>query len=174
MIIGLLLVGLSAGGCAATNQPEPTALPLTLIATALASPTAPEETEPEASITPPAGSTVEEEHMTPSMETPETHPLGAGEVPPDLFESVLSDLLTRTGGARADVEVLKAEQVVWNDGSMGCAQPGMMYTQARVNGYQVIFSLAGEEYDYHMSATGVFVLCESALSGPAAIGTPIE
>jgi hypothetical protein len=27
---------------------------------------------------------------------------------------------------------------VWNDGSLGCPEPGMMYTQALVNGYWLI------------------------------------
>jgi hypothetical protein len=174
MIAGLILLSFLAVGCAVAGQPEPTALPPAPVETAPASPTATKETLPELPITPPAGPTVMEDGMTTDMETPETPIIGTGEVPPDLFELVLSDLLARTGGAREAVAVLKAEQVIWSDGSMGCAQPGMMYTQAMVDGYQVIFTLAGEEYDYHMSAAGVFVLCESFLPGPAAIGTPIE
>ena len=38
---------------------------------------------------------------------------------------------------RADLKVLSAEAVTWSDGSLGCPEPGMMYTQALVPGYRV-------------------------------------
>lgn len=101
-----------------------------------------------------------------SMETPdnnndsmETPILSSGEVPQEFFDAVLDDLLTQTGGARSDVEVIQAESVTWNDGSLGCPQPGVMYTQAIIDGYQVQFRLDGQTYDYHLSDRGAFVLC---------------
>lgn len=86
-----------------------------------------------------------------------------GEVPIDVFEIVLNDLLGRTGSDRSSVSVIKAEAVVWKDGSLGCPQPGVMYTQALVNGYLIVFMTDGEEYDYHVSENGIFVLCENNL-----------
>jgi hypothetical protein len=112
--------------------------------------------------------TVEAPTETPSVvETPENGgQLPMSEVPEALFDVVLADLLERTGSDRSMVEVIKSEFVVWSDGSLGCPQPGMMYTQALVDGYQVIFAVDGNTFDYHLSDRGAFVLCES---GPEAL-----
>lgn len=99
--------------------------------------------------------------------------LEGSEVPQDLFDAALADLLAVSGGARSDVEVLKSESVVWNDGSLGCPQPDVMYTQALVDGYQIIFRVGDREYDYHLSADGAMLLCESALPNLPG-GTPTE
>jgi hypothetical protein len=132
-----------------------------------------DETEVPITIVPP----VEISTETPSeIETPENGgQMPMGEVPEALFEIVLADLLERTESDRSMVKVIKSEFVVWSDGSLGCPQPGMMYTQALVDGYQVIFDVNGDTYDYHLSDRGAFVLCQS---GPGALypssGTPIE
>ena len=34
----------------------------------------------------------------------------------------------------SEVEVVSVEEVTWRDGSRGCAQPGMAYTQALIDG----------------------------------------
>jgi hypothetical protein len=84
-----------------------------------------------------------------------------GEVPPDLLEEIIADLVQRTGAERSTVHVLQSEQVVWPDGSLGCPQPGMVYTQALVGGYQVMLEHGGETYDYRASEKGTFILCEN-------------
>ncbi|MCZ2114073.1 MAG: hypothetical protein LC131_09595 [Anaerolineae bacterium] len=87
----------------------------------------------------------------------------SGEIPQELFESVLTDLLSRIGEGRSSVTLVSAQAITWNDGSLGCPQPGAMYTQALVNGFQVIFDVAGETYDYHLSDGGYFTLCSNPL-----------
>ena len=111
---------------------------------------------------------------TESLPEGEDVELSRGEVPEELFNDVLIDLLTRTGGDRTAVEVIKAEAVTWPDGSIGCPQPDMMYTQALVDGYQVVFSLNGEAHDYHLSATGYFILCENSLPLRPGIKPPTQ
>jgi hypothetical protein len=113
---------------------------------------------------------VEEPTPTPGTRTD----FPTGEVPQSLFDLVLDDVLAVTGGARADVEVIKAEAVTWNDGAMGCPQPDMMYTQALVPGYQVIFSVGGKTFDYHLSDRGGYLLCENKLPSIGAGGTPTK
>ncbi len=93
-----------------------------------------------------------------SMDNPE---LSSGEVPQDLFDAVLADLLANTGADRSAVRVASAEAITWNDGSLGCPQPGVMYTMALVDGFQVIFDVNGDTYDYHLSDSGQFVLCNN-------------
>jgi hypothetical protein len=101
-------------------------------------------------------------------------PLLSGETPQELFDAVVDDMLARSGGDRSAVEVVKSEAVEWSDGSLGCPQPGMMYTQAIVPGYHVILALGDETYDYRLSDRGTFVLCENALPGGATESAPTE
>jgi hypothetical protein len=106
---------------------------------------------------------------TPAVSEPEVPGSGEespviGEVPADLLEEIIADVMQRTGAARSAVRVLQAEQVVWPDGSLGCPQPGQMYTQALVDGYQVVLEQDGERFDYRVAGTGYFFLCESNLN----------
>jgi hypothetical protein len=95
---------------------------------------------------------------------PENEPTPVtGEVPPELLNSILDDLTNRTGVAPKQVSIIRGQAVVWNDGSLGCPKPGMMYTQALVNGYWVELEVAGQRFDYRVSDTGYFFLCESGM-----------
>lgn len=90
-----------------------------------------------------------------------------GEVPPALMDAVRARLAADTGLDASGAEVKVAEEVEWPDGSLGCPEPGMMYTQAIVPGYRVVLVLDGREYDYRIVArSGVIRLCE----GPRPIG----
>ncbi len=51
------------------------------------------------------------------------------------------------------------ESVTWSDGSLGCPQPGMMYTQALVPGWRVIVGDGRTSLRYHASANGAWVRC---------------
>jgi hypothetical protein len=52
--------------------------------------------------------------------------------------------------------IVRAESVVWNDGSLGCPEPGMDYTQAPVKGYWVVINAAGQTYDFRVGRGGNF------------------
>jgi hypothetical protein len=56
--------------------------------------------------------------------------------------------------------VIRDQAVTWSDGSLGCPQPGVFYTQALVPGYWVVLQVGDQEYDYRASERGHFVLCE--------------
>jgi hypothetical protein len=84
-----------------------------------------------------------------------------GEVPGDLLDAIVNDAAERAGIQRDEVEVLTAESVTWNDGSLGCPEPGMMYTQALVPGYRVVVEAGGEEMHFHASEGGSFRFCEN-------------
>ena len=98
---------------------------------------------------------------TPSASLP---PLDPGPVPADLFGQILQDAVSR-GANMATLTVVQAASVTWNDGSLGCPEPGMFYTQALVDGYQVILEDAGSQYDYHASQNS-FVLCPADRANP--------
>jgi hypothetical protein len=93
-----------------------------------------------------------------------------GEVPQELLDEIIAGLAARVGVERAAVRVIRAEQVVWPDGSLGCPQPGMVYTQALVDGYHVVLEHGGKSYDYRATSSGSFFLCENSLN----LGTPVE
>ena len=83
-----------------------------------------------------------------------------GEVPADVLADLVADAAERTATEPDAVEVIQAEAVTWNDGSLGCPEPGMFYTQALVDGYHVILRAGDEELDYRVGAQGGFRLCE--------------
>ena len=71
-----------------------------------------------------------------------------GEVPEEILEKIIKDLMAKTAADRANIDVLRAESRIWNDGSLGCGKPGQVYTQAQVPGYRVILGHAGQQFDY--------------------------
>ena len=86
-----------------------------------------------------------------------------GEVPASLLESILDDLSGRLGEDSQEIEVIKAEAILWPDGSLGCPKPGEVYTQEPVSGYWIILEVGTTPYDYHASERGHFFLCERSL-----------
>jgi hypothetical protein len=64
-------------------------------------------------------------------------------------EEAVADLAASAGVDASEVEVRTAEQVTWSDGSLGCPEPGMMYTQALVPGYRIVLAVDGAEVAYH-------------------------
>jgi hypothetical protein len=91
---------------------------------------------------------------------PTTPPPVVGEVPPALLDKIIADLEGRLGPGGPAIVVTRAEAVVWNDGSLGCPQPGVLYTQALVNGYRVVLQAGSDSYDYRLAERGFFFLCE--------------
>ena len=97
---------------------------------------------------------------------PTTEPPVVGEIPADLMARLTDDAQKRAGVAAESIVTLRAEAVTWNDGSLGCPQPGMFYTQALVDGYWVILQVGDVVYDYRTSGTAYFVLCEQPSIAP--------
>jgi hypothetical protein len=83
-----------------------------------------------------------------------------GETPLELLEAIQSDLAARSGSASEEMHLIRDQAVTWSDGSLGCPQPGVFYTQAPVNGYWVVLQVEGKEYDYRASESRYFLLCE--------------
>lgn len=103
-----------------------------------------------------------------------TNPPGGApaDVPPAVWSSILDALASKLGRSvdADDVELVSAEAMTWNDGSLGCPKPGEMYTQALVDGYHVVVEVDGEEFDYRAPNRGSPRLCESPL--PRSRSTP--
>lgn len=71
----------------------------------------------------------------------------------------------------ANVAVVSDEAVTWSDGSLGCPEPQMGYTQALVEGRRVILEIDGLTYTYHSALEGGFFLCTKPRP-PASITPP--
>lgn len=97
------------------------------------------------------------------MSTPSSSPSASstpsGSVPPAKWAAILSDLSGR-GVATDDVQLVSARSVTWNSGALGCPQPGRSYTQALVDGMQVVVSANGRQYDYRFGSSDNPKLCE--------------
>ena len=87
----------------------------------------------------------------------------AGAVPDEILQKAIADAATQAGVDPAAVTVVSAEATTWNDGSLGCPEPGKVYTQALVPGYKIVLEAGGQTLDYHATETGSVKLCE----GPA-------
>lgn len=97
-------------------------------------------------------------------------PTTAGEVPAELLESILDDLMSKEGLQREGVEVERSEYVIWPDGSLGCPEPGVMYTQAQVPGYWVVVRAGDKRYDYRASDRGQFRRCKGSFKVQLPVG----
>ncbi len=82
-----------------------------------------------------------------------------GEVPDDLLQKIFADLEKQSGTNRSEFALLTAESAQWPDGSLGCPEPGQMYTQALVDGYRIVIGITDQKYDYRASEKGFFKLC---------------
>jgi hypothetical protein len=65
----------------------------------------------------------------------------------------IEDAAASAGVTAEEVALVEGRGVTWTDGSLGCPQPDMMYTQALVEGYRFVLEVAGERITYH-GATG--------------------
>ena len=96
------------------------------------------------------------------VQEPPTHIVG--EVPDSMLEAIKVDLAGRLSASVDEFEVIKAQSITWNDGSLGCPKPGQNYTQALVPGYWIILVRGDEKYDYRATERDYFFLCE--MPGP--------
>jgi hypothetical protein len=89
-------------------------------------------------------------------------------------EAARRALAARSDAPPEDMLVLSIRAVEWPDGSLGCPQPDMMYTQAIVPGYALVLQAGGERHTVHTDSEGRAVVCDRAGGGatPAPRLTP--
>lgn len=64
-------------------------------------------------------------------------------------QAAIADLATNESVEPDAVTVAGYHEVTWSDGSLGCPEPGMMYTQALVPGSLLVLESNGELFSYH-------------------------
>jgi hypothetical protein len=78
---------------------------------------------------------------------------GAGDLPASVVDPVIAEVAKLAGVPVDQVTVISAEEVTFSDGSLGCPQPGMGYTQALVDGYKIVAEAGGKTYDFRGSGS---------------------
>ena len=66
-----------------------------------------------------------------------------------LVAAARADLAATLAVGEADIGVAIAETIVWPDGSIGCPEPEMAYTQVQVEGFRIVLTNGGSSYTYH-------------------------
>ena len=129
-----------------------------------------EEGDPQAS-TPPSPSPSRTTPPPPSTAAPgPSDPVSP--VPEGLREqprvaAAIADTATREGVDPAQVVVAAWSPVTWSDGSLGCPQPGMSYTQATVDGELLMLRVETGLFQYHARTGGPFTYCADPSAGYA-------
>ncbi len=117
--------------------------------------TGPTATDPAATEAPTTPAPQEEETTMPATPAGSTAPESATPV-----DQAKADLAGRLSIDVNTIEVVETQTVTWRDGSMGCAKPGMMYTQALIPGMRILLSVDGQEYEYHSGNDRAPFFCE--------------
>lgn len=67
----------------------------------------------------------------------------------DYVALAINDLAGRLDVDPSQIGVVDDKAVTWRDGSLGCPELGMNYTQALVPGRRIVLDHAGQFYRYH-------------------------
>jgi hypothetical protein len=105
------------------------------------------------------------------MSPPTTPPLDP--IMQRLADQARQDLAGRLRVDPTTIEVVSFESVTWPDGSLGCPQPGMAYTQVPMDGYRLVLSVGKREFQYHGGgARRAPFLCEKPANPAPGAGGP--
>jgi hypothetical protein len=82
--------------------------------------------------------------------------------PDSIIAAIIEDASERLALEPGDVEVSSADKVIWNDGSLGCPEEGVLYTQTLIEGYRVVITGPERDLDYRVHSSGDFRVCENS------------
>ena len=91
-------------------------------------------------------------------------PSTGGTLPADLrtrpaVAAAIADTADREGVDPSKVVIAAWTPVTWADGSLGCPQKGMSYTQALVEGELLMLRVDTGLFQYHAPSGGAFAYC---------------
>ncbi|TBT88605.1 hypothetical protein ET989_01235 [Propioniciclava sinopodophylli] len=132
--------------------------------------TSPSERPPLASPTKPLPERTTPGPISPPVSTPAT-PVPEEIVTRPEVQAAVQAEAERLGVDPVNVTVVAYESITWNDGSLGCPEPGKMYTQALVPGHRLVLSVAGNQASYHAGNAGTFSYCPNPIL-PASGSSP--
>ncbi len=76
-----------------------------------------------------------------------------------LTQMARDDLAARLGIPTHRIQLQTMERKTWPDSSLGCAEPGKVYSQMETAGFRIVLEQDGEMFHYHTDMNRV-VLCE--------------
>jgi hypothetical protein len=88
---------------------------------------------------------------------------GPNTLPASITDPVVAEIARVAGVPVDEVVILSAQAETFSDGSLGCPVPGMVYTQALVDGYRIVAKAGGTIYDYRGSGDS-FRQCTPAVT----------
>ena len=88
-------------------------------------------------------------------------PIPALSDPQALIEKAKADLAQRLSVSETQINLVKIDQVIWPDASLGCPQEGMIYAQVQISGYLILLKYKGDEFEYHANIHGNTFYCEN-------------
>ena len=98
---------------------------------------------------------------TASLPTPSSVPV-PGEATA-VVDAAMTDAATHLSLSRDQLRVEQVEARQWPDSSLGCPQPGQLYSQIVTPGYLlVITSATGQRLEYHTDARSRVTLCRES------------
>src|SRR5438552_6419220 len=98
----------------------------------------------------------------PAVVAPVVSPVPGANVGPDEQQAVaaaLRDAVTHLGVAASDLSVQQVEAREWGDSSLGCPQPGNLYSQIVTPGFLIVINSRGKQLEYHSDTRARVVLC---------------
>lgn len=106
----------------------------------------------------------------PIRATPSANPAkpGANALPASVTDPVVAEIAKLAGVPVGEVTIISAQEMTFSDGSLGCPQPGMVYTQAIVDGYKIVAEAGGTTYDVRGSGSKFRVCSPAAKPAPSA------
>lgn len=87
-------------------------------------------------------------------------------IPPGGQEVVDRALADASQRFAVKARLVRVERVTWRDGSLGCPNPDMAYTQALVPGWRIQVASGKTTHDYHASEKGRVVYCPPGHAKP--------
>ena len=97
-----------------------------------------------------------------STPMPAGDPVATAQIPREVRRAVVADAAKRFRVAESAVVLARAEQLTWSDGSLGCPEPGRMYSQMLVAGFRVVAVTSAGELTYHTDSHGNAVSCRAS------------
>ena len=90
---------------------------------------------------------------------PEGRAVPTTAIPREVRRAVVADAAKRFKVAESAVVLTRAEQLDWPDGSLGCPEPGQVYTRVLVPGFRVVAKTVAGEMLYHTDSHGTARNC---------------
>jgi hypothetical protein len=91
-----------------------------------------------------------------------TSPPATVAIPPESVAAVdaaRQAAATYLGVGPDQLQASRVEAQQWPDASLGCPQPGQLYSQIVTPGYLIVVSSGSHQLEYHTDARGRVVLC---------------